>query len=169
MTRELVHCLVYPDRIDEKTGEQRWHAIGSAHIERTSSDVLLVAHVYRETKYGEKSSASFRPERPKSARSEDIKQRQWTEAEKATVRRIAARQAAGDDSHINFDDIPPLTDEQLARMLRLRDVRPPKIAVSVRLDARVVEWLKSKGAGHLTRINDILANVMDAEQKKGRS
>jgi uncharacterized protein (DUF4415 family) len=97
--------------------------------------------------------------------SEDIKNRKWTEGEKETVRRLAIRQAAGDDSHINFKDIPPLTDEQLAGMTRLRDPQR-KIAVSVRLDARVVEWLKSKGEGHLTRINDILANVMEMETKR---
>ena len=47
----------------------------------------------------------------------------WTKNERETVRRLAARQAAGDDSDINFDDIPPLTEEQLANMVRLRDVR----------------------------------------------
>jgi uncharacterized protein (DUF4415 family) len=88
-----------------------------------------------------------------------------TETEKESLRRHAARQAAGDDSHINLKDIPPLSAEQLAGMTRLRD-RRPKISVSVRLDARVVEWLKSKGEGHLTRINDILANVMDLETKR---
>jgi uncharacterized protein (DUF4415 family) len=112
-----------------------------------------------------KSSASSRPARLRSMRSEDIVNRKWTEAEKSAVRRIAARQAVGDDSHINFEDIPPLTAEQLAGMIRLRD-RQPKIAVSVRLDARVLEWLKSKGEGHLTRINDILANVMEMEAKR---
>ena len=59
---------------------------------------------------------------------------------------------AWDDSHINVEDIPCLTDEQLASMVRLRD-------------ARVLEWLKSKGEGHLTRINDILTNLMEAEQR----
>ena len=34
--------------------------------------------------------------------------------------------------------------------------------VSMRLDPRVLEWLKSKGEGHLTRINDILTNFMTA-------
>ncbi len=53
-------------------------------------------------------------------------------------------------------------------MVRLRDVRPRKKAVSVRLDERVLEWLKSKGQGHLTLINDILANMMEAEQRAGR-
>jgi uncharacterized protein (DUF4415 family) len=98
--------------------------------------------------------------------SEDIRNRQWTGAEKAAVRRIAAAQAAGDDSGIDYSDIPPLTPEQLARMVRLRDVRR-KVPVSVRLDPQVLEWLRSKGEGHLTRINDILANLMEAERQAG--
>ncbi|MGA2598576.1 MAG: BrnA antitoxin family protein [Bryobacteraceae bacterium] len=80
------------------------------------------------------------------------------------MREAAKRQAAGDDSGINFDDIPQLTDEQLASMVRLRDVTR-KVPVSVRLDPRVLDWLKSKGEGHLTRINDILMNLMEAERK----
>jgi uncharacterized protein (DUF4415 family) len=98
-------------------------------------------------------------------RSEDIKSRQWTERERQALRRVAGRQAAGDESHINFEDIPRLTDEQLASMVRLRGAPPRKIAVSVRLDAQVLNWLRSKGEGHLTRINDILTNLMEAEQK----
>jgi len=75
------------------------------------------------------------------------------------------RQAVGDDSHINFEGIPRLTDDQLSSMVRLRNARPRKVAVSVRLDAQVLNWLKSKGEGHLTRINDILTNLMEAEQR----
>jgi uncharacterized protein (DUF4415 family) len=76
----------------------------------------------------------------------------------------AAKQAAGDDSDINYSDIPRLTDAQLAQMVRLRDIRP-KVPVSVRLDPSVLAWLRSKGGGHLTRINDILRNIMEAEQR----
>lgn len=79
--------------------------------------------------------------------------------------RVAASQAAGDDSDINYDDIPQLTDEQLAKIVRFRDRK--KVPVSVRLDPQVIDWLKSKGAGHLTRINDILANLMEAERSRG--
>jgi uncharacterized protein (DUF4415 family) len=68
------------------------------------------------------------------------------------------------DSAIDYSDIPPLTDEQLARMVRFRG-RHPKTLISVRIETRVLDWLKSKGEGHLTRINDILANVMEAEQR----
>lgn len=94
--------------------------------------------------------------------SEDIKNRKIPEKELRALRRIAKLQAAGDDSGINYEDIPRLTPDQLARMVRLRDLRP-KVAVSVRLDPRVLEWLKSKGEGHLTRINDILTNLMEAQ------
>jgi uncharacterized protein (DUF4415 family) len=87
-----------------------------------------------------------------------------TKRQQAVVKRLATRQAAGDDSHIDFSDIPPLTDEQLARMVRARDLPPVKIPVSVRLD-QILEWLKAKGEGHLTRINDILGNVMEAERR----
>ena len=106
-----------------------------------------------------------RPARLKSMKSEDIKTRQWSERERQILRRIAQRQAAGDDSRINLDDIPLLADEQLANMVRLRDARPRKVAVSARLDAQVLNWLMSKGEGHLTRINDILTNLMEAEQR----
>lgn len=46
-------CLVYADRIDSKTKEQRWHAIGAAQIEPGAGAVLLVVHVYREDDHGE--------------------------------------------------------------------------------------------------------------------
>jgi uncharacterized protein (DUF4415 family) len=69
---------------------------------------------------------------------------------------------------INLKDIPRLTGQQLSAMVRFRDVKPPKRAVSVRLDERVLVWLKSKGSGHLTLINDILANLMEAELKAAR-
>jgi uncharacterized protein (DUF4415 family) len=102
-------------------------------------------------------------------RSEDIKNKQWSEKERQTLRRIAKRQAVGDESRIDFEDIPRLTNEQLANMVRLRDARPRKVAVSVRLDAQVLDWLKAKGEGHLTRINDILANLMEAERQASGS
>jgi uncharacterized protein (DUF4415 family) len=41
------------------------------------------------------------------------------------------------------------------------------VPVSVRLDPLVLDWLRSKGEGHLTRINDILSNLMEAERRIG--
>jgi uncharacterized protein (DUF4415 family) len=99
--------------------------------------------------------------------SEDIRNRQWTEAEKQALRRASEARAAGLDlPEEEYDDIPRLTEEQLARMVRLRDVRR-KVPVSVRLDPQVLDWLRGKGEGHLTRINDILTNLMEAERRAG--
>jgi uncharacterized protein (DUF4415 family) len=113
-----------------------------------------------------KSSASSQREELRTMTSEDIKNREWTKGEIEAVRHAAKMQEAGDDSDIEFSDIPRLTQEQLAQFVRLRDVRR-KVPISVRLDREVVEWLKSKGEGHLTRINDILLNLMEAERAAG--
>jgi len=98
---------------------------------------------------------------------EDIRNRKWTEAEKQALRRASAARAAGQKlPEKEYEDIPKLTAEQLARMVRLRDVRR-KVPVSVRLDPQVLDWLRAKGEGHLTRINDILVNLMEAERRVG--
>jgi uncharacterized protein (DUF4415 family) len=83
------------------------------------------------------------------------------------MRRASTARAAGLDlPEKEYEDIPRLTPDQLARMVRLRGPRR-KQAVSVRLDPKVLDWLKSKGEGHLTRINDILTNLMEAERRTG--
>jgi uncharacterized DUF497 family protein len=168
------HCLFDQDRVDDETAEMRWHAIGRAPIVPGREIILLVVHVYREDftfteriTMAKKSSASSQPARLVSKTFEDIKNRKLSDKERRTLLAIAERQAAGDDSQINYDDIPPLTDEQWAGMIRFRD-RKAKVPVSFRIDATVLAWLKSKGEGHLTRINDILTNVMEAEQRSAR-
>jgi hypothetical protein len=55
--------------------------------------------------------------------SEDIKNRKLTEAERQALLRVAESQRAGDDSGIDYSDIPKLTDEQLSRMVSIRDLR----------------------------------------------
>ena len=47
--------------------------------------------------------------------------------------------------------------------------RPRKTPVSVRIDDEVLDWLKSKGEGHLTRINEILRERMTSETREKRS
>ena len=69
--------------------------------------------------------------------------------------RIAARQAASDDSGIDYSDIPRLTNEQLAQFRRA-----PKVLVSARVDRDVYDWLQQFGKGYSTRINSILRALM---------
>jgi uncharacterized protein (DUF4415 family) len=83
------------------------------------------------------------------------------------MRKASQAQAAGRDlPEEEYEDIPGLTEEQLSNLVRLRGGKR-KVAVSVRLDPRVLDWLRSKGEGHLTRINDILSNLMEAERRIG--
>jgi len=44
--------------------------------------------------------------------------------------------------------------------------RTKKLLTTVRLDADVLDWLKSKGEGHISRVNSILRAVMLADQKR---
>jgi uncharacterized protein (DUF4415 family) len=44
-----------------------------------------------------------------------------------------------------------------------------KKMISLYVRGDVLEWLKSKGPGHLTRINDILTSVMEAERRVKKS
>ena len=69
---------------------------------------------WEERKMEKKRSGSSRPGTLTSVKAEDIFSKPLTKRERETVRRTAERQASGDDSHIDYSDIPPLTDEQLA-------------------------------------------------------
>lgn len=111
-----------------------------------------------------KSSASSRLGALKSTSSSAIENRKWTEREREALRNASRAQQVGDDTVLDLADIPRLTGEQLSKLVRLRQPQR-KVAVSVRLDPLVLEWLRSKGAGHLTRINDILSNLMEAERR----
>jgi len=79
--------------------------------------------------------------------SEDIRNRQWTRAEIEAVRKASEAEAEGLDlPEKEYEDIPRPTEEQLASMVRLRDVKR-KVPVSVRLDPQVLDWLRAKGGG----------------------
>ncbi len=60
------------------------------------------------------------------------------------------------DCEIDYSEVPPLTEDQLAAAFRPRD----KQLIAVRLDRDVLTWLKSYGQGYSTRINGILRAVM---------
>jgi len=100
--------------------------------------------------------ASSRPAKRTSVSAESIFSKPVSKAQKAVLSRIAKRQAAGDDSGIDYSDIPPLTAEQLAQFRRA-----PKVLVAARIDKEVYDWLMQYGKGYSTRINGILRTVME--------
>jgi uncharacterized protein (DUF4415 family) len=103
-----------------------------------------------------KPSASSRPAKLISVSAESIFSKPLSKKQKAVLSGIAERQAAGDDSGIDYSDIPPLTNEQLARFRRT-----PKVLVAARIDREVYDWLMRFGERYSTRINSILCAVME--------
>lgn len=70
------------------------------------------------------------------------------------------------DEDIDFSDIPPLTDEFWANAKKFNELyRPQKRQVTVRIDADILEWLKSGGKGYQTRLNEALRLVMQLQTK----
>jgi uncharacterized protein (DUF4415 family) len=98
-----------------------------------------------------KSSALSRPEKLVSRSAEDIFNKPLTPKQRAQLDRLKKMP----DSEIDYSDIPPLSDEQLAQFRRA-----PKVLVAARLDRDVYDWLKEYGEGYSTRINNILRAVM---------
>ena len=102
-----------------------------------------------------KSSASSRRGKRISVSAESIFGKPLNKRQKKVLGRIAKRQVTGDDSGLDYSDIPPLTDEQLAQFRRT-----PKVLVAARLDRDIYDWLRKYGEGYSTRINHILRAVM---------
>jgi uncharacterized protein (DUF4415 family) len=105
-----------------------------------------------------KQSVSSQPAKPVSVSAESIWSKPLSKGRKAVLDRVAKKQAVGDDAHIDYSDIPALSDKQLAQFKRA-----PKKLVAVRLDADVFEWIRQFGPGYSTRINHVLRVVMSRQ------
>ncbi len=67
---------------------------------------------------------------------------------------------ANPERKIDTSDIPELPPDAWKHAVRGRFYRPLKEAVSLRLDADVLAWLKKDGAGYQTRVNQMLRERM---------
>ena len=83
-----------------------------------------------------------------------------TEAQRENLKRLAERP----DDEIDYSDIPEITDFNGFEVGKF--YRPLKEAVTVRLDADVVHWLKRDGKGYQTRLNAILRREMERSGRK---
>ena len=74
---------------------------------------------------------------------------------------------AGRDPRGEAPESRSLPPERWATAMRREEFfRPLKKLTTVRIDADILDWLRSKGDGHLTRINEILRERMTSEQQK---
>ncbi|NJD90994.1 MAG: BrnA antitoxin family protein [Geobacter sp.] len=86
-------------------------------------------------------------------------------AGKASKEQMAELQALSEmpEELIDLSDIPEIADWSGAAVGKF--YRPVKEAVTVRLDADVVHWLKRDGKGYQTRLNAILRREMEKGRK----
>lgn len=62
-------------------------------------------------------------------------------------------------------DAPQMPPEYWSNAVIGKYYRPLKSQISFRIDNEVLDWLKSKGEGHLSRINEILRERMTRERQ----
>lgn len=75
---------------------------------------------------------------------------------------------------IDYSDIPPLTDTQLAAMQPLHEVlpqtAPKKVRITIRLDAHTVQWFKAQvqqagGGSYQNLINQALRDYIERQNE----
>jgi uncharacterized protein (DUF4415 family) len=67
------------------------------------------------------------------------------------------------DKDINYSDIPELDEEFWKNaVIEYPEKKKP---ITLRLDAKVLEWFKSTGKGYQTRINAILRSYYEAHKR----
>jgi uncharacterized protein (DUF4415 family) len=77
-----------------------------------------------------------------------------------SLRKELAALADKPENEIDFSDIPATTEQDWKEGERGRFYRPIKQQLTIRIDADVLEWLKSQGKGYQSRLNDILRSEM---------
>ena len=84
-----------------------------------------------------------------------------TAVQRANVAELAKRP----DGEVDTSDIPEWTDGMWNNAVRGKFYRPVKQAVSLRLDADVIAWLKKDGQRYQMRANQMLRERMLKELK----
>ena len=88
-----------------------------------------------------------------------------TSAERVKISRKTRDAWGKRDRRLDNDpDAPQLPPEYWSNAAIGKYYRPRKTQISFRIDNEVLDWLKSKGEGHLSRINEILRERMARER-----
>ena len=79
-----------------------------------------------------------------------------TPASRAKLKALAARPSR----EIDTTELPEWTDAQWKTAVRGKFYRPNKKQITAKVDADVLDWLKSQGKGYQSRMNAILRREM---------
>jgi uncharacterized protein (DUF4415 family) len=90
-----------------------------------------------------------------------MKQKSFSRKSKTNSRRL---RPATDGGILLAPGHPEIDLKHVARSIVRRGLKvvPPKASVSLRIDADVLEWFKSTGAGYQTRMNAVLRAFREA-------
>ena len=89
--------------------------------------------------------------------------RKLTKVQKQDIRALRAKR----DDEIDFSDAPLTLDWSKAEIGKF--YRPRKKPVTMRLDADIIDWLKSDGRGYQTKANWLLRSAMAHFTRKSDS
>ena len=81
-------------------------------------------------------------------------------SKKQRLKKIEAIREEG----IDYSDIPELSKEFWERAIV--EYPEKKKSVTLRVDADIIKWFKSKGKGYQTKINAILRSYYEAHKRK---
>jgi uncharacterized protein (DUF4415 family) len=79
-----------------------------------------------------------------------------TTKDRAKLKTLAARPT----SEIDTSELPEWTNAQWKTAVRGKFYRPNKKQITAKVDADVLDWLKSQGKGYQSRLNAILRREM---------
>lgn len=71
------------------------------------------------------------------------------------------------DEEIDTSDIPPLTENFFKRAALRLPKR--KVAITMRVDADVLDWFKRQGKGYQSRMNAVLKMFVEAHEERERA
>jgi uncharacterized protein (DUF4415 family) len=116
-------------------------------------------------------SESFRRDKPRPAKKKSIP-KGWVrysidlENLPPLSKEQKAQLAALKDREIDFSDIPESKAADFTFTSRGAFYKPRKESITLRVDADVLHWFKSKGPGYQTLINGLLRGIMLKESSK---
>jgi|SRR5579862_7579266 len=138
----------------EDEQEQRYLAIGMTR------NLMLVVVVFVD-----RSEPAIEIIHIISARKAGHMSRVSTKTRSVKISRRTRELYANRESSLDHSDVPQLPPAQWAKGMLGKYYRPLKSQISFRIDNDVLAWLKSKGQGHLSRINAILRERMESDRR----
>jgi uncharacterized protein (DUF4415 family) len=145
------HAVTYLDRVVD--GEERWHTLGLV-----GGDVILLVVLPLRSNMAKKKSVSS--PREKRFRASALFTKSLADRQRREIQSLRDQPDSEIDTSNapSFETAPPKVEVG-------RFYRPIKQAVSIRLDADVLAWFRSRGEKYQTYMNEVLRREMQTRPR----